>query len=111
MNQLSASADPYMPGDQSQSLLETISQWQNTTTIILHGGSVFEFKGVFPKGELAHGFYNLKNKQEMNILQNLTEGTIFLLQLVTNFLTDGFLVQYLYMLQETQLLYQLPNIL
>ncbi len=49
-----------MPGEKSQQLLEAVSQWQNTTTIILHGGSVFEFKGVFPKGELAHGFYNLK---------------------------------------------------
>ncbi|ARN73763.1 heme utilization cystosolic carrier protein HutX [Oceanicoccus sagamiensis] len=48
-----------MPGEQAQPLLETVSQWQNTTTIILHGGSVFEFKGVFPKGQLAHGFYNL----------------------------------------------------
>ncbi len=52
----------FMPGNMAQQLLETISQWQNTTTIILHAGSVFEFKGVFPKGELAHGFYNLKGE-------------------------------------------------
>lgn len=51
-----------MPGDKAQQLLETISQWQNTTTIILHGGSVFEFKGVFPAGKLEHGFYNLKGE-------------------------------------------------
>jgi putative heme utilization carrier protein HutX len=50
----------FMPGEQASQLLEKVSEWQNTTTIILHGGSVFEFKGVFPKGELAHGFYNLK---------------------------------------------------
>ena len=52
--------DIVMPGKQAEALLKTISTWQNTTTIILHGGSVFEFKGVFPKGEMAHGFYNLK---------------------------------------------------
>lgn len=51
-----------MPGELAQQLLETVSQWGNTTTIILHGGCVFEFKGVFPKGELAHGFYNLKGE-------------------------------------------------
>ncbi len=57
---LKAQAEAIMPGDAAQQLLETISLWKNTTTIILHGGSVFEFKGVFPAGELAHGFYNLK---------------------------------------------------
>ena len=51
-----------MPGEAAQKLLETISLWQNTTTIILLGGSVFEFKGVFPKGQLAQGFYNLKGE-------------------------------------------------
>lgn len=55
-------AEVSMPGDKAQQLLETVSQWQNTTTIILHGGSVFEFKGVFPPGKLAHGFYNLKGE-------------------------------------------------
>ncbi len=48
--------------DQSQGLLELFSTWDNTTTIILHGGSVFEFKGVFPSGNNAHGFYNLKGE-------------------------------------------------
>ena len=43
-------------------LLEEISQWQNTTTIILHGGSVFEFKGRFPQGSVAQGYYNLKGE-------------------------------------------------
>ncbi|MFD2230242.1 heme utilization cystosolic carrier protein HutX [Alkalimarinus sediminis] len=59
---MSDSTDASMPGDKAQQLLETISQWQNTTTIILHGGSVFEFKGVFPQGKLEHGFYNLKGE-------------------------------------------------
>lgn len=54
-------AKPTMPAAQALPLLQMFSQWQNTTTIILHGGSVFEFKGVFPEGEIAHGFYNLKS--------------------------------------------------
>ncbi|MCL6417469.1 heme utilization cystosolic carrier protein HutX [Aestuariirhabdus sp. Z084] len=43
-------------------LLQEVSDWGYTTTIILHGGSVFEFKGPFPKGELGQGFYNLKSE-------------------------------------------------
>ena len=49
-----------IPGENAQVLLEEIADWGNTTTIILHGGSVFEFKGDFPKGSVAMGFYNLK---------------------------------------------------
>lgn len=48
-----------MAGEHALALMQTVSRWQNTTTIILHGGCVFEFKGVFPGGELAEGFYNL----------------------------------------------------
>ena len=58
--QFDQDTEVYMPGEMAQELLQTVSEWENTTTIILHGGSVFEFKGVFPRGELAQGFYNLK---------------------------------------------------
>ena len=51
-----------IPGEKAQALLEEITDWGNTTTIILHGGSVFEFKGDFPKGSVAMGFYNLKGE-------------------------------------------------
>lgn len=51
---------PSLPGERAESLLTEIASWGNTTTIIIHGGSVFEFKGVFPAGASAHGFYNLK---------------------------------------------------
>jgi putative heme utilization carrier protein HutX len=54
-----AQVNPAMPGAKALELLTDISTWTNTTTIILHGGSVFEFKGVFPPGEVANGFYNL----------------------------------------------------
>ncbi|KXJ53650.1 heme utilization cystosolic carrier protein HutX [Neptuniibacter pectenicola] len=48
-----------LPGDLAEALLSELATWGNTTTIILHGGSVFEFKGPFPKGEIGHGYYNL----------------------------------------------------
>lgn len=49
-----------MPGSQSKFLLEEIATWEEVTTIIVHGGCVFEFKGPFPKGVEAEGFYNLQ---------------------------------------------------
>lgn len=49
-----------LPGEQAETLLRELADWGSTTTIILHGGCVFEFKGVFPAGEIGHGFYNLK---------------------------------------------------
>lgn len=56
-------ASPTLPGTKALALLQNISTWGNTTTIIIHGGCVFEFKGHFPKGELAEGFYNLKGEK------------------------------------------------
>ena len=50
----------YLPGSEAENLLKALSSWGDTTTIILHGGCVFEFKGPFPEGESAQGFYNLK---------------------------------------------------
>lgn len=52
-------SDTAMPGELAQELLETLSEWGTMVTIIIHGGSVFEFKGPFPKGSVAEGFYNL----------------------------------------------------
>ena len=40
-------------------LLQYLPTLGKTTTVILHGGSVFEFKGEFPEGSVANGFYNL----------------------------------------------------
>ncbi|MCY4044371.1 MAG: heme utilization cystosolic carrier protein HutX [Cellvibrionales bacterium] len=42
-----------------ESLLSELPSWGKVTVIIIHAGSVFEFKGEFPKGSKAHGFYNL----------------------------------------------------
>lgn len=51
-----------MPGTMAKPLLEEISGWDWVTTIVLHGGSVFEFKGPFPPGSESHGFYNLEGE-------------------------------------------------
>ncbi|WP_417221928.1 heme utilization cystosolic carrier protein HutX [Amphritea sp.] len=48
-----------LPGDKAEALLRELANWGHTTTIILHGGCVFEFKGCFPEGSNGHGYYNL----------------------------------------------------
>ncbi|WP_132295321.1 heme utilization cystosolic carrier protein HutX [Marinobacterium mangrovicola] len=48
-----------LPGDRAQGLLEALTEWGELMTIVQHGGSVFEFKGPFPKGQLGHGYFNL----------------------------------------------------
>jgi hypothetical protein len=48
-----------LAGSYAKALLIELSQWGNVTTIILHAGCVFEFKGLFPAGEEGSGFYNL----------------------------------------------------
>lgn len=50
-----------LSGKMAQKLLEKLATWSNTTTIILHGGCVFEFKGQFPAGEFHDGYYNLNS--------------------------------------------------
>jgi hypothetical protein len=49
-----------MPGQNAQQLLQQICDWGPMTTIVIHGGSVFEFGGPFPRGSVAEGFYNLQ---------------------------------------------------
>jgi putative heme utilization carrier protein HutX len=68
-----AQQDLAMPGTKALELLAEISTWDNTVTIILHGGSVFEFKGIFPPGELVSGFYNLSGKNGFEGHLNLTK--------------------------------------
>jgi putative heme utilization carrier protein HutX len=45
--------------DQALPLLRALPSLGNTVTVVLHGGCVFEFKGPFPHGTEAEGFYNL----------------------------------------------------
>lgn len=50
-------------GSQTEALLSTLPQWGKVTTIIHNEHSIFEFKVPFPKGKLAHGYYNLMGKE------------------------------------------------
>lgn len=64
----------FIPGEQAQALLEEIADWQQAvTTIVIHAGSVFEFKGPFPVGVVGHGYYNLKGDTGFEGHLNLSE--------------------------------------
>ena len=54
------SAANIIPGDQVEALLIDLAGWGHVTTILFAHGSIFEFKGPFPKGESHSGFYNLE---------------------------------------------------
>lgn len=54
------SDEPTLCADYAKPLLNMFSKWENTTTIVTHGGSVFEYKGIFPKGIEAQNYYNLQ---------------------------------------------------
>lgn len=49
-----------IPGQYAARLLEQLPHWGSVTTIVIHGGSVFEYTGLFPNGTQAEGFFNLK---------------------------------------------------
>lgn len=51
---------PALPGSDAKPLMALLATWSHTTTIVLHGGCVFEFKGPFPEGSLGAGFFNLE---------------------------------------------------
>ncbi|MDO6612054.1 heme utilization cystosolic carrier protein HutX [Shewanella sp. 1_MG-2023] len=53
-----------LPLTEKDNLLTSLPEWGNMTTIISVSGSIFEFKGSFPKGKYAHGYYNLITKGE-----------------------------------------------
>ncbi len=50
---------PCLPASEAETLLRELARWGPTTTVVRHGGSVFEFKGPFPPGAVAEGYYNL----------------------------------------------------
>ena len=53
-----------LPLSEKDDLLASLPEWGNMTTIVSASGSIFEFKGSFPKGKYAHGYYNLITKGE-----------------------------------------------
>lgn len=48
-----------LPASQAEPLLRALAVWGPTTTVVQHGGCVFEFKGPFPPGAVGEGYYNL----------------------------------------------------
>lgn len=50
-------------GKHAQSILESLPSWGPFTTIVSSCASIFEFKADFPKGKVAHGYYNLMGKE------------------------------------------------
>lgn len=53
----------HLPEEAVLPLLQQLPALGKTTTVILHGGCVFEFKGPFPGGTVAEGFYNLHGRK------------------------------------------------
>ncbi|WP_144206770.1 heme utilization cystosolic carrier protein HutX [Shewanella donghaensis] len=51
-----------LPLAEKDALLTSLPEWGPMTTIVAVSGSIFEFKGAFPKGKYAHGYYNLITK-------------------------------------------------
>lgn len=51
-----------LPISEKDTLLASLPEWGNMTTIVSVSGSIFEFKGAFPKGKYAHGYFNLITK-------------------------------------------------
>ncbi len=50
-------------GEHAQAILEQLPEWGSVTTIVHSFGSIFETKASFPKGKVAHGYYNLMGKE------------------------------------------------
>lgn len=48
----------------TQRILETLPTWGKVTTIVHSHGSIFEVKAPFPKGKVAHGYYNLMGRKD-----------------------------------------------
>lgn len=48
-----------LPLTEMDALLSSLPEWGSVTTIITVLGNIFEFKGAFPKGKYARGYYNL----------------------------------------------------
>ncbi|OEF27610.1 heme utilization cystosolic carrier protein HutX [Vibrio rumoiensis] len=49
-------------GEHIQGILEQLPEWGPVTSIIHSFGSIFEVKAPFPKGKVAHGYYNLMGR-------------------------------------------------
>ncbi|EOB4120755.1 heme utilization cystosolic carrier protein HutX [Vibrio parahaemolyticus] len=52
------------PGEQVQTILESLVGFGPVTTIVHSFGSIFEVKAPFPKGKVARGYYNLMGRED-----------------------------------------------
>ncbi|MUK42561.1 HuvX protein [Aliivibrio fischeri] len=50
-------------GLKTQEILEGLVGFGDVTTIVHSFGSIFEVKAPFPKGKIAHGYYNLMGRE------------------------------------------------
>ncbi|MDW1631116.1 heme utilization cystosolic carrier protein HutX, partial [Vibrio sp. Y176] len=51
------------PGEQAQTILESLVGFGPVTTIVHSFGSIFEVKAPCPKGKVARGYYNLMGRE------------------------------------------------
>ncbi len=51
-------------GTYFEEILRQLPSWGKVTTIVHTTDVVMEFSGVFPEGEISHGFYNLNSHGE-----------------------------------------------
>jgi len=56
----------YSEGEHAESILSQLPEWGNVTTIVHSCASIFEFKAPFPKGKVAHGYYNIMGKDGLH---------------------------------------------
>ncbi|HDS1196871.1 heme utilization cystosolic carrier protein HutX [Shewanella algae] len=59
---LPAEQQQFLPLEWLEALLQALPEWGKLTTIVTVAGQIFEFKGDFPKGKTAHGYFNLYSK-------------------------------------------------
>ncbi|WGV98953.1 heme utilization cystosolic carrier protein HutX [Vibrio sp. YMD68] len=53
-------------GKNTEAILSQLPEWGKVTTIVHSFGSIFEFKNPFPKGKVAHGYYNIMGKEGLH---------------------------------------------
>jgi heme iron utilization protein len=61
---MSAEQACFLPLVGKDALLADLPSWGSMTTIVAVSGSIFEYKGSFPEGKYAHGYYNIYTKGE-----------------------------------------------
>lgn len=66
MRALPASMVTLWSGTEAEALLGQLTRWGSMTTIVESAGCIFEFKGPFPAGRSARGYYNLQGESGLH---------------------------------------------